>query len=111
MKKVVIFIDDMRDIRNYVDCANNNAYQAKSYDDFINKLEYVFEGYGKVDEIWFDHDLGEDSKSGYDCAKYLVNFCIEHEMKLPEWHIQSSNPAGRQNIDSYLKSYLKSIEL
>lgn len=111
MKKVVIFIDDTRDIKNYVDCTNCNGYQATDYNKFIYLLNSLYESYGQIDEIWFDHDLGEFSLSGYDCAKYLVSFCINHNMKLPSWHIQSSNPAGRKNIDSYLKSYLKSLDL
>ena len=59
-------------------------------------------------EIWFDHDLGENAGTGYDSAKYLVEFCIEHNMDLPDYYIQSNTPAGKLNIDSYLKSFLKS---
>ena len=62
-------------------------------------------------EIWFDHDLGENAGTGYDSAKYLVEFCIEHNMDLPDYYIQSNNPAGKLNIDSYLKSFLKSLNI
>ena len=111
MKRIVIFIDDLRIPSLYVDCKKNNVFQAFNYDEFVGIIDYLYERYGHIDEVWFDHDLGEDSKNGYDCAKYLIEFCENHNMELPEWHIQSSNPSGRENIDSYLKSYLKSLTL
>ena len=112
MKRVVIFLDDFRKPNKYVNCNINNVFQAYTYNDFINLLNKLYNKYGKIDEIWFDHDLGEvNDGNGYDCAKYLVDFCIDKNMNLPEYHIQSANSVGRANIDSYLKSYLKSIKL
>lgn len=112
MKRTVIFLDDFRKPNKYVNCNINNVFQAYTYDDFINLLNKLYNKYKKIDEVWFDHDLGDvNDGTGYDCAKYLVNFCIEHEMKLPEYHIQSANSVGKANIDSYLKSYIKSLSL
>ena len=81
-----------------------------------------------TDAICFDHDLGEDesiervkngmskrqskkikakSKSGMDCAKWLVEYCIDNKLSLPKYSIQSANPVGKENIDSLLKNFTK----
>lgn len=107
-RRTVIFIDDFRKPNKYVNCNVNKVLQAFSYKDFIRILNYLYNKYGMVDEVWFDHDLGDvNDGTGYDCAKYLINFCIEHNEKLPEYHIQSANPVGKANINSILKSYIK----
>jgi hypothetical protein len=75
----------------------------KSYDEFVDYLNHADT---LPDAICFDHDLG-DGKSGYDCAKYLVEFCMDRGLKLPKWNCQSANPVGRENIDALLNNYLK----
>ncbi len=83
---------------------------------------------GLPDGICFDHDLGEDvakekvssdmnkkkareekgvAKSGMDCAKWIVEYCLDNNLKLPPYNIQSSNPAGKANIDSFLYSFME----
>lgn len=111
-KRTIIFLDDYRKPNKYVNCNLNKVFCAVDYNDFVSIVKYVFNKYGVIDEVWFDHDLGPvDKGNGLDCAKFLVNFCIENNMKLPEYHIQSANSVGKANIDSYLKSYLKSLTL
>jgi hypothetical protein len=56
--------------------------------------------------IHFDHDLGGD-KDGYDCAKWLIDWCIENNYPAPDYDIQSANPVGRENIESIFKTYHK----
>lgn len=111
-KKIIIFLDDYRKPNKYVNVNLNRVYQAYNYIEFKSLLNKLYTKYNRIDEVWFDHDLGDvNDGTGYDCAKYLVDFCIEHDMKLPEYHIQSANPVGSLNIDSYLKSYLKSLNI
>jgi hypothetical protein len=63
--------------------------------------------------ICFDHDLGGDEEtsklepSGFDCAKWLVDYCIDNDEELPKWNVQSANPVGKDNINGLLISYLK----
>ena len=109
--KIILFIDDKRKASSFIDMRNNIVRQVSTYNDFMVELQDMFYLYGKIDEIWFDHDLGDKIGNGYDCAKYLVDFCEKNGMKFPDYHIQSANPVGRANIDSYLKSYLKSLSL
>lgn len=120
-RKLVIWIDDMRyplekqwwDIimtsKKYVGKEPIVAW-VKTYDEFVNWLntsihdkEVLFPTL-----VCFDHDLGEE-KTGFDCAKYLVNFCMEHNIELPRCTCHSSNPVGKENILSYIESYKKSL--
>ena len=98
----------------------------KSYSEFVDYIT----GNGLPTAICFDHDLGLDLahsgimskralkrfrktieyKTGYDCAKWLVNYCLDNNFKLPLWNVQSSNPVGKENIESILKSFEKFSE-
>lgn len=53
---------------------------------------------GVVEEISFDHDLGEPAMTGYDVAKYIEEEVFYGRMKLPKWKIHSANPVGEANI-------------
>jgi hypothetical protein len=65
--------------------------------------------------ISFDHDLGEDRKTGMDFAKWLVDAdagYIEGQRAnfIPDYfqfYVHSQNPVGAQNIQSYMDNYLK----
>jgi hypothetical protein len=44
----------------------------------------------------------------YDCAKWLINYCIDNKKELPaEILIHSMNPVGSANIKSLFDSYYK----
>lgn len=98
----------------------------KSYAEFVSWISQN----GLPDAICFDHDLGLDvkislrekgfskkksrrmykemnEKNGYDCAKWLIEYCIDTNLPLPKYNIQSANPVGKANIDGILKSYSK----
>lgn len=53
----------------------------------------------------FDHDLGEDVPTGYDFAKFLVEYHLEYNI-VPTltWSIHSQNPVGRENIDNLMRN-------
>ena len=64
--------------------------------------------HGLPDGICFDHDLGEDGydeRTGYDCAKYIVDYCLQHNCDIPAYAIQSSNPVGKDNICHLMDNY------
>ena len=42
-------------------------------------------------------------KTGYDCAKWLVDFCIDNKEKFPEYVVHSMNPVGAERIRSYVQ--------
>jgi hypothetical protein len=81
--------------------------------------------------ICFDHDLGEDvakgrvskgmskrqarilkreSLSGFDCAKWLIEFCLDNELNVPEFKIQSANPVGAENIKGLIENFRKNVK-
>jgi hypothetical protein len=59
--------------------------------------------------ISFDHDLADYSKytekTGYDCAKWLIQYCSENNLKIPDYTVHSLNPIGAKNIINLLESY------
>ena len=61
-----LYLDDLRPIPEGFD-------GVRSFEEFVG---YVTAN-GLPDYISFDHDLGEE-KSGYDCAKWLVEYCLDH---------------------------------
>lgn len=78
---------------------------AKTYDEFVAQVK----AFGKdISDciVHFDHDLGE-GKDGYDCAKFLINHCIDNGYDVPDHDIQSVNPVGRENIESLFNTYNK----
>lgn len=94
----------------------------RSYDEFVN----VVTKYGVPELVSFDHDLGTEhynndqtnvidylsfeEKTGYDCAKWLCNYCQENNIKFPKYYVHSMNPVGTQNIKSYILNYKKHVE-
>lgn len=65
---------------------------------------YAIENEDMYDVIFFDHDLG-NGESGKDCANFLVEYCMDNNLDVPQCYSQSSNPVGRENILSYIENY------
>ncbi len=53
---------------------------------------------------WFDETEGREY-TGMDCAKWLVQYCLEKDLLLPKFIVHSANPVGRENIKSYLTNF------
>ena len=129
-KRTLLWLDDVRNPveRDWLVFSpigrDVDVVWVKSYFEFTTWIEKN----GLPDAICFDHDLGEDesiervkkgmskrqskkikakSKSGMDCAKWLVEYCIDNKLSLPKYNIQSANPVGKENIDSLLKNFIK----
>ncbi|UOE36979.1 cyclic-phosphate processing receiver domain-containing protein [Chryseobacterium oryzae] len=88
-----LYLDDLRK-------TPDNFERVYSYGDFV---KYISEN-GLPDFISFDHDLGEE-KTGYDCAKFLVEFCLDHQLCLPEYVVHSQNPVGKENIEKLFENF------
>jgi hypothetical protein len=129
--KILLWLDDIRDPHTQgwlvfspieLPC---KVVWTKSYKEFTNWIV----NNGLPDGVCFDHDLGEEhynlkddtdclswdeyyqrgdrQMTGYDCAKWLINYCIDNKKTLPKYNIQSANPVGKNNIDGLLKNYIK----
>ena len=119
MAKKILWLDDYRNPNEWMDyvkmvcpimvkesCA---IVWVKSYDEFV---EYITNR-GLPDAIGFDHDLadeGSSEKTGYDAAKFLVDYCLENNTDLPEFGSQSANPAGRENILNLLNNFKRYVQ-
>ena len=112
MKKTLLWLDDCRnpfdkrvDWLAYSPIGRDvEVIWIQSVDEFFNYID----NHGLPDGICFDHDLGEDSyddRTGYDCAMYLIEYCMQHEQDIPAYNVQSSNPVGKENIKSLLDNY------
>lgn len=114
-----IYIDDIRNPTNsYPTTKNLDWVVVRSYAEFVS----VIEKNGLPYLVSFDHDLATEhyskdtdpknytEKTGMDCVKFLVNYCIENKKSLPAYEVHSMNPVGKSNMVSYLESYLRSTQ-
>jgi hypothetical protein len=106
-----------------------NIHWVLKYEQFVKWIEL----FGLPDAISFDHDLADEhytpeyfwnnydeskkfqewrgqnyqEKTGMDCAKWLVDYCMDNKNKLPKIFVHSANPVGADNIKELLDNYLK----
>lgn len=130
-----LFLDDVRDPKVCITYMSSkvgpdiNLYLrdwliCRDYEEFVNTIK--LKGLPKL--ISFDHDLADEhyrpsmynedghysnyyndgtfkEKTGYDCAKWLVDYCIEKNLELPRYFVHSMNPIGSNNIIYYLENF------
>ena len=129
--QILLWLDDIRNpftfsdwLLQYApeyqyDTENHKVVWVKNYKEFT---EWITEN-GLPTEIGFDHDLEPDQiigdimdiknctveygKTGMDCAKWLVDYCMDNNEQLPNFFIQSANPTGTENINSLLNNFKK----
>jgi len=124
MEKVRIYLDDIRTPleTDWVICRN--------YEEFVQKVSDT--GLENIELISLDHDLGQTAireyfkntsknyvidynniheKTGYDCAKWIVNKSMEEDIDLPTITVHSANPVGSANMMGYINNYLKNKRL
>ncbi len=87
-----------------------NWVVVRNYREFVNTIE----SRGLPNIMSLDHDLGYwesdieynfEEKTGMDCVKYLVEYCMEHDLEVPLYMIHSRNEVGAANMNSYLSNY------
>lgn len=107
MNNQFLFIDDIRNVEDIYGQTNDNWAIVRSYNEFV---EYITNS-GMPILISFDHDLADvltpNEKTGYDCAQYLIEYCLNNNAVLPQYNVHSMNPVGKQNILSLLSNFKK----
>lgn len=113
--KWILFLDD---IRFPVDAKlvfpiTDLVIIVRSYEDAVWNVRR----YGIPSQIHFDHDLADDhyingdgERTGYSFAKWLGEYIMENNLKLPEdfsYYVHSMNPVGAANIKSYMDNFLR----
>jgi hypothetical protein len=124
-----LFLDDLRvpsDCRRYI---NDNRYLelnwviVRSHDEFISHIEKEWKNGSFPKLVSFDHDLDDEhyhpsmfvsteayenayqsfnSPTGRRAAAFLVEFCKNKNISLPECLIHTMNPAGEIRIQATL---------
>lgn len=118
---IKIYLDDIRiPVGNWIVVHN--------YIEFVDKIKEL--GIENIEEVSMDHDLADEhyrpsmydpdkhysnyytdgtfkEKTGFDCAKYLVNLCMDNNISMPQVYVHSSNPVGCENIMSMINQYYK----
>lgn len=126
INKYNLFLDDIRvpsDV-TWVEIPIDQHYSVvRSYKEFVDLITLR----GLPRYICYDHDLADshydhglknneipydsyNEKTGYDCAKWLVDYCFAKKLKHPPFIVHSLNPIGKKNIESYIINYNNSLQ-
>lgn len=134
MKEMKLFLDDIRDPYKvtYMLMPLGPWKVVRNYDGFCNAINHHYqETRGLPDFISFDHDLSLEhysenmmnpaaynnmyntfkEKTGLDCAKWLVEFCLDKKLQMCQFQVHSMNPVGKSNIESYLNSFISNCNV
>jgi hypothetical protein len=105
-----LFLDDIRD-PNWVHWMKlpipaQAWVVVRSFDEFVAAIKTT----GMPEFISFDHDLDAEGEialapTGMDCAKWLVDFCLDNGAILTSFAVHSMNPAGKVNIEGLLNGF------
>lgn len=119
-----LFLDDLRNPVDAYFYMHAPIYNEEGWVIVRNYAEFVdmITSQGIPEIVSFDHDLADEhygmqdhieygmlaEKTGYHCAQWLINYCIDHNKDLPKYVlIHSMNTVGRQNIESLFRTYEK----
>jgi hypothetical protein len=120
MTKRLLFLDDIRypiEAYRYTKqdiFLRRDWHIVRNYEQFVNRIREK----GLPEMISFDHDLADEhylkqdtsefvEKTGYDCAKWLIEYCMDNDVDLPKFYCHSMNPVGKENIERLLKNFKK----
>lgn len=120
MRPYNLFLDDLRTpsmckhymYGNYMLYTKMDWIIVKNFNEFIKTIEIKYQNGYFPSIVSFDHDLADfdmsgSEKTGMDCAKWLINFCMDNNVNLPKYIIHSQNGVGKINIESILDQYKK----
>lgn len=125
-----LYLDDIRHNYDSLQMLGYSVYKEKwsivrNYTEFV---EWITKN-GLPDIVSFDHDLADihytpkeywndyhlskeyqekliyTEKTGLDCAKWLIDYCLDNNKKLPKYLVHSANPVGRDNIFYLLRNF------
>lgn len=129
----VLFLDDERnpDTVTWAEFPRDElTFIVRNYEAFVKQVTIS----GLPMFVCFDHDLADQHyeamlreankdpvsllngiadygpiKTGYDCAKWLVEYCEKNNKKFPKYVVHSMNPVGRERIISYIENSKKHL--
>lgn len=124
-----LYLDDIRqpyETGNYMNPVElRKQYRLEDWIIVRNYNEFVkyIQNNGLPNKVSFDHDLADvhydpntwkesfkyHEETGYDCAKWMCEYCLENSLPLPEYYCHSMNPTGKENILGILNNYKKRL--
>jgi hypothetical protein len=103
MTKNSVYLEDWEIVSNYTEFTEyitiHGVPSLVSFDHDLSDIHYVMNT-GKT----IDYSLYEE-KTGYSCASWLINYCIDNKVKLPAYLVHSMNPVGATNIRYLMENY------
>jgi hypothetical protein len=128
-----LFLDDIRNPQDVMFYKPHTSYNhdnwkiVRDYNEFVECIELYWSNHQTFPAlVSFDHDLADvhykqenqsdidydslEEKTGYDCAKWLVEFCMNNNLKFPQYLVHSMNKVGAHNIEAYIENYIKRVE-
>lgn len=99
-----LFLDDEREPSLALLARDQNVIVSRNFTD----AKDVVLRRGMPAHVCFDHDLGDDSLTGHDFAKWLVDHALDQPSP-PEikYSVHSQNPVGAANIRGTIDNYNK----
>lgn len=101
--KFVTFDHDLAD-EHYKVMSQEVAAHDKKFTFWMPGDDEEFEGLNMT------FDYGSE-KTGYDCAKWLVDYCADNGKKFPEYQVHSMNPVGSKRIRDYIENAKKHLAI
>ena len=115
-----VYLDDKRlpNISNSEGRGLGSAFSAEDkwviVRDYFEFVDVVKNRFNDINLVSFDHDLacfeGGREFTGKDAADFLINYCMDHNKKFPNWYVHSDNTSGKSNIIGSILNYLKVVE-
>lgn len=99
----------------------------RNYEEFVNTIT----NHGVPVFVTFDHDLADEhyhamsrevinkeqdvdygsEKTGFECAKWLVDYCDVNGVLFPDYTVHSMNPIGSKRIHDYIAEAKKHLDI
>lgn len=115
-----VFLDDLRvpKMSHTKGKGLGSAYESENswviIRDYFEFIDLVDNHFDDIDLISFDHDLAcykdGDEFTGKTAVDYIINYCLDHDKKFPNWYAHTDNTNGRQNIIGAVLNYLNKVE-
>lgn len=127
-----LFLDDIRKPKDvkWIELPVVYWTVVRNYKEFVD----IVKKQGLPQWVSFDHDLADEhyrpsmynpdghysnyytdgtfkEKTGYECAKWMVDYCIEKKLPFPQYCVHTKNPIGEKNIISYIENFKKHVQL
>lgn len=127
-----LFLDDCRKPKDvtWVELPPYNWVIVRSYKEFVETIKQK----GVPTTVSFDHDLADEhyaeyarvhavnpplkidytrfnEKTGYECAQWLTNYCVDNNVEIPYYYLHTLNAVGRMNIFSVMENGRKRLTM